>query len=335
MTTIFTFEAAPTHLYPGHPEHPDRLAQIEKRLPSVNATRLDGRAASMDEVRRVHSSRMLQSLRDACRQDEAIIDPAPTFVRRNSLDDAMRAAGGAVDCALKVWNGEATNAFAVVRPPGHHAEPERAMGFCLLNNVAIAAAAAIAGGAQRVAVVDFDAHHGNGTQAAFVKDPRLGFLSMHQWGIYPGTGWYGEAAGARGRLVNVPLPARAGDQTYLRVAEEIIEPFIRGFPPQLLMISAGFDAHWNDPITALGITSNGFHALSRRLVQLARMYCQGKIVFVLEGGYDALNVAHGGMGLFAALTDTAFADPGDASPYQEPDAAELIDTIRELHGFGK
>ena len=209
------------------------------------------------------------------------------------------------------------------------------MGFCLLNNVAIAAAAALADGARQVAIIDYDAHHGNGTQAAFLDDPRVAFLSMHQWGIYPGTGWYEEAAEARGRVVNVPLPARSGDRTYGCVAEEIVAPLVRRFRPELMLVSAGFDAHWNDPITSLGLSSTGFHSLSRRLVELADEQCGGRIVFILEGGYEPLNVARGAMGVFAALADRVFDDPGDASPHEDPDSAQLIDKIRNLHSFQK
>jgi acetoin utilization deacetylase AcuC-like enzyme len=284
---------------------------------------------------RVHKRRMIKSLAESCAQGGGIIDPAPTFLRPDSLESALRAAGGAIDCVRQVWRGEANNAFALVRPPGHHAEPDRAMGFCLLNNAAIAAAAALADGARRVAIIDYDAHHGNGTQAVFLEDPRVAFLSMHQWGIYPGTGWYEEAAEARGRIVNVPLPARSGDRTYGRVAEEIVAPLVRGFRPDLMLVSAGFDAHWNDPITSLGLSSAGFHSLSRRLVELADEQCGGKIVFVLEGGYEPLNVARGAMSVFAALTDGVFDDPGDECPHKDPELEQLIDKIRSRHGFQK
>ncbi len=169
--------------------------------------------------------------------------------------------------------------------PGITPSHIRAMGFCLLNNVAIAAAAGLAHGASRIAIIDFDAHHGNGTQAAFEAEPRVAFLSMHQWGIYPGTGWYEEAPHARARMVNVPLPAMSGDRTYEHVGDAILVPWMHGFRPELILVSAGFDAHWNDPITTLGLTTSGFHALSRRLVQLAAEYSHGRIVFVLEGGY--------------------------------------------------
>jgi acetoin utilization deacetylase AcuC-like enzyme len=230
-------------------------------------------------------------------------------------------------------NGDYDNAFAIIRPPGHHAEPDRAMGFCLFNNVAIAAAAALQSGLERVAVIDYDAHHGNGTQAAFITDPRVAYLSIHQWGIYPGTGWLDDAPLARGRILNVPLGENSGDNTYRRIAEEIIVPFLESFRPQLMLVSAGFDAHWNDPLTGLGLSSTGFYGLSRALVELADEICFGKVVFVLEGGYDPANVAHGARGVFAALTHASFEAPGDASPRQEPDFSKQLEAIRALHGL--
>ena len=210
----------------------------------------------------------------------------PLSLPRTSFDDALRAAGATLACLRAVLRGEVRNAFSIVRPPGHHAEPDRSMGFCIFNNVAIAACQAAEDGFSRIAIVDYDAHHGNGTQAAFLDDERVAYLSTHQWGIYPGTGWYEEAPHALGRIVNVPLPAGAGDRAYDQIAVEIIEPFVRRFRPQLILVSAGFDAHWKDPLTSLGLSTAGFHALSARLVRLADEQCDGKILFVLEGGYD-------------------------------------------------
>ena len=333
MPTVFAFEPAPDHLYTGHPEHPDRLLQLQPLLASVGADRIETRAAIHDEITSIHSPALIDSLEQACSQGEAIIDLAPTFVTRASFQSALRAAGGTLECVRHVLNGDASNAFAIVRPPGHHAEPDRAMGFCLLNNTAIAAASALESGLQRVAIVDYDAHHGNGTQAAFLGDPRVAYLSMHQWGIYPGTGWLEEAPHARSRIVNVPLPDMSGDHTYERVVDEIIRPFVHHFRPGLLLVSAGFDGHWNDPITSLGLSTSGFHLLSQRLVELADESCAGWIVFVLEGGYEPANVANGSSAVFAALMHKPFTNPHDSSPHKEPDASERLAAIRALHGF--
>ena len=216
-------------------------------------------------------------------------------------------AGGTLACTRAVLTGAARNAFALVRPPGHHAEPNRAMGFCIFNNAAIAAREALVGAGdrpplERIAIVDYDAHHGNGTQAAFLDDERVAYLSTHQWGIYPGTGWFEEAPHARKRIVNVPLPDGAGDVTFRRIADEIFAPFIHSFKPELILVSAGFDAHWSDPMTSLGLSTAGFYMLSKKLVDLAEEHCNGKIVFVLEGGYDPAGVANGAAAVFSALT---------------------------------
>jgi acetoin utilization deacetylase AcuC-like enzyme len=333
VLTVFAFEPAPEHVYSGHPEHPDRLSQLEPLLGSVAAEKIKGRAALPIEITAIHEAALVRSLEEACSQGGAIIDLAPTFVTRASFRAALCAAGATLECLSRVLNGDAGNAFSIVRPPGHHAEPARAMGFCLFNNAAIAAAFALAHGLQRVAIVDFDAHHGNGTQAAFLSDPRVAYLSMHEWGIYPGTGWYTDVSHARSRIVNVPLPAMSGNRIYKRAVDEIVEPFIRRFQPELLLVSAGFDAHWNDPITSLGLSTAGFHQVSRRLTELADDVCSGRIVFVLEGGYEPVNVANGCLAVFAALTHCPLVDPNDGSPHAEPDADERLAAIRALHGF--
>jgi acetoin utilization deacetylase AcuC-like enzyme len=333
MATVFVFEQAPDHAYRGHPEHPDRMQALRPMLASVRAEQITTQPATREQVLRVHHPALIELLEHACAQGDGVIDSAPTFVTHASLRAALRAAGATLECARLVVEGTARNAFALVRPPGHHAEPGRAMGFCLFNNAAIAAAAALELGLSRVAIVDYDAHHGNGTQAAFLGEPRVAYLSTHQWGIYPGTGWLEDAPEARARIVNVPLSARAGDRTYARVADEIIHPFLRRFQPELVLVSAGFDAHWSDPITSLGLSSAGFHALARSLVEFADESCAGRIVFVLEGGYDPINVANGAMGVFAALTGEAFADPGDTSPHKEPEFGQTLTAIRALHGL--
>ncbi|MGE5072302.1 MAG: histone deacetylase [Anaerolineae bacterium] len=337
MTTAYAFVPAAQHEYPDHPEAPSRFDVLVPRLGSFGAEALTGRPASRAEVARVHRPELIDGLQAACRRGLAIIDPAPTFITSTSFDDALLAAGATMECTRAVLSGEARNAFAIVRPPGHHAEPDRAMGFCLFNNVAIAARDALSASrlhAQRVAIVDYDAHHGNGTEATFMDDSQVAYLSTHQWGIYPGTGRAAEVPQARKRIVNVPLPSRSGDAVFEYAAVQLIEPFIRSFQPDLILVSAGFDAHWSDPITTLGLSTNGFFMLSQRLVRLADELCDGRIVFVLEGGYDPVNLANGATAVFGALTRKVQELPQDRMPHREPESAfSQIDEIRAWHGF--
>lgn len=333
MATAYCFVPSSSHLYPDHPEHPSRLDILKSQLDSFHANKIEATPATRDEVALVHNPKLIAGLEQACKQGPGVIDSAPTFVTQTSFNDALLASGGTLNCVRALLNGSARNAFAIVRPPGHHAEPNRPMGFCLFNNVAIAARDALTRGVNRVAIVDYDAHHGNGTQAAFIDDERVAYLSTHQWGIYPGTGWYEEAPHAKKRIVNVPLPAGSGDKTYQRIADEIFVPFIESFKPELILVSAGFDAHWNDPITSLGLSTAGYYMLSKKLVELAEEHCGGKIVFVLEGGYDPVNVANGSAAVFSALTGNEFIDPGDVNPHKETDASEMIEKICKWHGY--
>jgi len=335
MTTDYTLVTSPNHVYPDHPERPGRLEILQPRLKNYDAELSDTKPASPDEISLVHDPKLVSTLERICREEApGIIDYAPTYVTQSSFEDALLAAGGVITCTRAVINGDADNAFAIVRPPGHHAEPDRAMGFCIFNNVAIGARVALEAGLERVMVIDYDAHHGNGTQAAFMQEERVGFLSAHQWGIYPGTGWIEDAPHARQRIINVPLPARAGDKVYEQVADSIFKPFVESFKPQMLFISVGFDAHWNDPITMLGLSSAGYFTLAQKVVALADQYCDGKIVFVLEGGYDPMNVANGAGGVFDALSRHELSqEADDANPYKEPDCESRIEEIRKLHSF--
>jgi acetoin utilization deacetylase AcuC-like enzyme len=338
MNTVFTFVPSREHEYPNHPERPGRLDVLEPLLPSFNSDnseKIEAIPATYDQVARVHQPQLIQAIEEVCKEGSGIIDHAPTYVTQMSYQDALLAAGGVIACTRAVLNGDAKNGFAIVRPPGHHAEPDHSMGFCIFNNVAIGAREALASRMQRVMVIDYDAHHGNGTQAACMDDERFGFISTHQWGIYPGTGWIKDAPRAKGRLVNVPLHSFAGDEVFARVADEIFKPVVESFRPQMLFISAGFDAHWSDPLTSLGLSSHGFFNISKKLVDLAEEYCDGKIVFVLEGGYDPHNVANGAAAVFDALTNSTFPagkDAGDPSPHREPDHESRIAEIRKWHG---
>jgi acetoin utilization deacetylase AcuC-like enzyme len=334
MKTVYTFVSSPNHVYPDHPERPGRFSILEPRLNSFDAELIEAQPATREEIAYVHNPKLVSALETVCReQAPGVIDYAPTYVTPSSFEDALRAAGGVITCSRTILNGEATNAFAIVRPPGHHAEPDRAMGFCIFNNVAVAARDALANGMERVAIIDYDAHHGNGTQTSFLNEERVAFLSAHQWGIYPGTGWIEDAPHAKKRIVNVPLPARAGDQVYEQVADEIFVPFIESFKPQMIFISVGFDAHWNDPITMLGLSTAGYLMLARKVMALAGEYCDGKIVFVLEGGYDPANVANGAEAVLIAAAGKGESEVSDPNPHKEPDCTSRIEEIRNWHGF--
>jgi len=336
MKTVYTFVPSPNHVYPDHPERPGRLDILQPRLNSFDAELMETIPARPEEIAYVHNPQLISALERVCREEApGIIDYAPTYVTQSSFEDALLAAGGVMTCARAVLNGDAKNAFAIVRPPGHHAEPDRAMGFCIFNNVAIAARDALAQGMERVAIIDYDAHHGNGTQAAFLNEEHVAFLSVHQYqtGFYPGTGWIEDAPHAKKRIVNVPLPAYAGDQVYEQVAEMVFVPFAESFKPQMIFISVGFDAHWSDPITMLGLSTAGYLMLARKVVALAEQYCDGKIVFVLEGGYDPVNVANGAETVFIAETGKVAPESSDPSPRREPDCESRIEEVRKWHGF--
>ncbi len=334
MTTGYSYIPSPQHRFPDHPERPERLdALAPEQIPGIE--QIPVTPATIEQVARVHHPRMIEQLQAACPQGPGVIDYAPTYVTPTSFTDALNAAGAATSAVRAVLEGTARNAFSIARPPGHHAEPGRAMGFCLFNNAAIAAQEALSGGLERVAVIDFDVHHGNGTQAAFLNDPRCGYLSTHKEGIYPGTGWLKEADSAdkRGRIVNLPLPARTGDEGFRQILVAVIKPFVWKFQPELLIVSAGYDAHWRDPLASLGLSTAGYAMLSRGLVEIAEESCQGRIVFLLEGGYDADNVANGIEAGLAALTGHPQKDIADACPHREPEIGARLAQTREWHGF--
>ncbi|HEX8108204.1 MAG TPA: histone deacetylase, partial [Kofleriaceae bacterium] len=246
---------------------------------------------------------------------------ADTGVSPASLDAALRAAGALVNAVDAVLDEKATRVFCAVRPPGHHATRDRAMGFCLLNNVAAAAAAARAGGAARVAILDWDVHHGNGTQDIFWNDPNVLYLSVHQFPFYPGTGAATELGGtsAIGATVNVGLPAGCGDAEYAAVFDHVFLPKLAMFRPDILLISAGFDAFQHDPLAGMRVTLPGFAAMAHRLRASADRWSAGRIVAVLEGGYDLDGL---GGGMTAVLS--AFADPPQPLPALAPLPAHMV-----------
>jgi acetoin utilization deacetylase AcuC-like enzyme len=328
------------HEAPGHPESPARLETAWQQLQCYgllsDMALTEPSPADLADLERVHTARHIKAVRALAADGGGWID-GDTFVAAASYDAALLAAGAAVDACRAVLAGRQQSAFALVRPPGHHALPDRAMGFCLFNNVAVAAAWAVEqGGAQRVLIVDFDVHHGNGTQGIFDERGDICFLSTHQFPLYPGTGRVGEMGmgDGAGTKVNVPLPPGCGDGTYLDAFDQILVPLARRWQPDLILVSAGFDAHWTDPLANMRLTVEGYVGLVERLQALAAELCGGRLVALLEGGYSLGAVAASVVATCQLLSGQApIGDPLGAPPAFEPPrtADQVIAAVRTLH----
>jgi acetoin utilization deacetylase AcuC-like enzyme len=245
------------------------------------------RRATRQELALVHGRDHIETIAST-KGKRAMLDP-DTFTSPDSYDIALRAVGGVLDLIDRVMVGELDNGFAAVRPPGHHAESRRAMGFCLFNNIAAGAAYALSRHKlDRVMVIDWDVHHGNGTQEIFWNEPRVVFASMHQYPFYPGTGDFDETGGegAEGRIVNVPMAAGFGDAEWTAALHRVVAPVAKAFSPQLVLLSAGFDAHERDPLGGMRVSDAGFAAMADVVLAIAREHANGRLVAVLEGGYD-------------------------------------------------
>lgn len=293
-----------------HPERPERLeaarAAVESANLQVTAHHLAARDALDEELIRVHSESYLDKLQRAA-GSRGYFD-ADTYYAPQSVAAARRAAGGVVAMADALVTGDARYGVALVRPPGHHARPATAMGFCLLNNVAVGAAEARAKGARRVAIIDWDVHHGNGTQEMFYADPSVLYVSLHQFPFYPGSGAASEIGVGEGTgyTVNVPLSAGAGNEVYFAAFDRLIAPVVEQFDPDLVLISAGFDAHRLDPLAMMRVTEAGYAGMLRRIRNAWRR--PGRIGFVLEGGYDLTGLETSLRASLEAL-DSAADDP--------------------------
>lgn len=275
----------------AHPESPDRLMSIYEMLEnpgnSWKFTEIEPREATYPELTAIHSPSYVDLIAGTAGQDCVFLDP-DTATSPATYEVAKLAAGGVCNAINDVITGDVNNAFAFVRPPGHHAEHDSAAGFCIFNNVAIGAMhALLKHKMERILVVDWDLHHGNGTQHIFYNDPRVLYFSTHQYPYYPGTGGMEEIGRGPGKgfTVNVPLSAGAGDVDYIKIFRRILEPVALEFQPQLVLLSAGFDIYYQDPLGGMRVTPNGFAALTRILLNIADDCCQGRLVGVLEGGY--------------------------------------------------
>jgi acetoin utilization deacetylase AcuC-like enzyme len=290
MTVFFTHNACIAHdMGPMHPERPARLEALNQAFGDPAFATLDRREAplaSVDQIALMHPRDHVERVLAAEPEVGLARLDADTSMSPGSGEAALRAAGAVCAAVDAVIGGEAANAFCAGRPPGHHAEAEIPMGFCLFNNVAIAAAhARAAHGLKRVAVMDFDVHHGNGTQAMFWNEPDMMFASTHQMPLYPGTGARQER-GAHGTIINAPLPSGAGGEEFRAQMTEIILPALDAFEPELLIISAGFDAHEADPLAGLRFVEDDYAWATRELMSIADRHAGGRVVSSLEGGYD-------------------------------------------------
>jgi acetoin utilization deacetylase AcuC-like enzyme len=289
-TALFTHPAGLAHENgPGHPESPARLKAILSELEKPDYTKLirhEAPQATIDQIARVHNRGYIEEiLKHVPTRGYAQLDP-DTALSPHSGEAALRAAGAVIAAVDDIANGKTTNAFCAMRPPGHHAEHATAMGFCLFNNIAIGAAHALAiYNAKRVAIVDFDVHHGNGTEEWAAAQPNVLFFSSHQFPLWPGSG-RAEDKGPLGNIVNIPLPPGTGSAGFRHVMQSYVLPKITDYAPDFIFISAGFDAHGDDPLAGLDFTTEDFGWITTELCKLAARFCAGHIVSSLEGGYD-------------------------------------------------
>jgi len=294
-TLLITHPACLEHLTPmGHPERPDRLRAIERILEDERfqtLAREQAPAAPLESIALCHPMDYIESIRDASPKDGLVRLDADTSMSPGSFEAALRAAGGALRAVDEVMDQSIANAFVATRPPGHHAETAVPMGFCLFNNVAIAARHAQSQhGAERVAIVDVDVHHGNGTQEIFWSDPTVMYCSTHQMPLYPGTGAVTER-GEHGTIVNAPLRPGDGGDRFRQAVETVILPRLREFRPDLIIMSAGFDAHMRDPLANLNLLEPDFAWATQKVMEIADQSAQGRLISVLEGGYDLEGLA--------------------------------------------
>ena len=333
------------HTHSGHPESAERLRAVMNLLRKEHAldevTNLPFAPATEQELQQVHRHDYIAQVMTIAGFGGGSLGP-DTYLNDASFDAAALAAGAGIAATQAMLRGDVQRSFALVRPPGHHAFADHGEGFCLFNNMAFAAKAALSPDAfangsgealERVMIVDFDVHHGNGTQAIFYDDPRALFVSSHQMPLYPGSGYINETGkgAGKGATINVPLFPGAGDVAFECVLNEVVVPAARRYKPQLLMVSAGFDAHWRDPLAQLNVSLNGFTNTVRGLCELSDEFCAGKMVVIMEGGYDLSALSHGVLNTLRLLQGGAVIDPLGPAGGKETDISEILAAVKEVH----
>jgi len=339
-TAIVKDERCLNHL-PGkwHPESPERLNAIYSMLTGRDMegvfVDLPARRATRDELLRIHSARYIDMILATAGKEYQSLDP-DTAASEGSCEAALLAAGGVCEAVSAVVAGEMDNAFALVRPPGHHAEESRAMGFCLFNNLAVGARHAQAShGIKRVLVVDWDLHHGNGTQHSFEDDPSVLYFSTHQYPYYPGSGASEQIGRGRGNgfTVNVPLSSGKSDAEYAAVFDRILKPVALEFDPELILVSAGFDIHEDDPLGGMRVTSQGFGRLTRTVMDIADACCRGRVVMTLEGGYNLKGLGSSVKAVIREMAGVSDRIPEPLLTRSESEAVErIVATTVRVHG---
>lgn len=320
-----------------HPESSQRLVAILKHLREnellSQLVAIPARRASVEMIARIHAASLIEDIERMSERGGGHYG-SDTVLSGRSYEAALYAAGGTVAAIEAVLARSVKSAFALVRPPGHHATRTQAMGFCLFNNTAIAAAWALDQGlVDRVAIVDIDVHHGNGTQQAFRRDPRVLYLSVHQHPFFPGTGDWRMTSRERNDLVNMPLPAGTGDLGYRLVYDRVIVPALARFEPDVILVSIGYDAHWADPLALMQLSLSGYRFLADGLIAQAERLCDGRIAFVLEGGYDLTVLSHGVATTFAAMLQSPYPDPLGLSPESELGIESLVEQVAAWYGL--
>lgn len=329
----------------GHPERAERLRAIAQAVAPYDSdlTRLVPRLAEEEELLRVHALPHVRTIAASAGQPLSRFD-ADTFGSEESFAVARLAAGSTIDLALEVARGHFRSGLSAVRPPGHHAENDRPMGFCLFNNVAVAARALQAEmGLEKLMILDWDVHHGNGTQHTFESDPSVLYVSTHQYPHYPGTGAFSEAGqgAGHGATVNLPMPAGCGDAEYIGLLQRVIMPIARNFRPQMILVSCGFDAHRDDPLAGMEVTEQGYRTMTRLVRELAEDICQGRLMFVLEGGYALSGLEEGTRAVLGGLLEDSQARKMVATQEAPRGSSlwSLVDAAAQIHarsnpGFG-